>query len=184
MKHLILTALLAGSLAGHAQQPLSYADLLNVAKEIDFSDSLQFHSNPEEISALDSNTVKKWFSPVLPSNAANKFKTRAYSLAGKITSPENFDLLVLLEERTKSDSTITQVVYLVSVKKSGEYIASLKAAVNGTKKKTGYNITSCLYKDYKIVQDSKITIDNKSYDDMALYKISAGGRFISYPRMD
>lgn len=184
MKHLILIALLAGSLPGYAQQPLNYAELLSITKEIDFPDSLEFSNNPEEVAALDSNTVKKWFAPVLPASAGNKFKNRAFSLVGKITSPGNFDLLVLLEEKTKSDSTSTRVIYLISYRKNGDYIASLKAAVSGTKKKTGYNITSCLYKDYKIVQDSKITIDNKDYNDMALYKISAGGRFISYPRTD
>lgn len=171
-------------MSGHAQQPLSYADLLSVTKEIDFSDSLELRNNPEEVAALDSNIVKQWFGAVLPVNAVNKFKNRVFSLAGKITTPENFDLLILLEEKTKSDSSTTQILYLISVKKNGEYIASLKAAVNGTKKKTGYNITSCLYKGYKIVQDSKFTVDNKAYNDVALYKINSGGRFVSYPRTE
>ncbi|MFN8290815.1 MAG: hypothetical protein U0U70_11195 [Chitinophagaceae bacterium] len=184
MKHLILTALLAASLTAHAQQPLGYGSLLNLAKEIDFSDSLELRNTTDERTLLDSNTVKSLFPQVLPDGPLNKFRNRTYSLAGKITTHQQFDLLVLMEEKTKGDSIITRVVYLISMKKTGEYIASLKAAVSGTKKKTGYYITSCLYKDFKIVQDSKITVDNKAYDDMALYKISAAGRFISYPRME
>lgn len=77
-----------------------------------------------------------------------------------------------------------QVIYLISVKKNGDYIASLKAAAGGTKKRTGFNISSCLYRDYKIVQDSRITIDDKVYNDMAYYKINSGSRFVSYPKFD
>lgn len=182
MKHLILTFLFSGSLFAHAQQPLSYTGLLDLTKEVDFSDSLQFNHESEQVVTLDTNTVKEWFGPVLSVSANNKFKNRVFSLAGKITSQENFDLHILLEEKTKSDSSSTQVVYLVSTKKNGEYIASLKAAFIGEKKKTAYNITSCLYKDFKIRLASRITVANKAFDDMALYKINAGGRFVSYPR--
>lgn len=184
MKHLILACLLGSYIYTYAQEPISYSRLLESTKEIDISDSLHFDATPEEVTAIDSFTVKQWFPRVLPANAANKFKNRTFSLIGKITSQPNFDLLVLLEEKKRSDSTVTQVVYLVSAKKSGEYIASLKAAAGGMKKKTGYNISSWLYKDYKIVQDSRITIDNKAYDDVAYYKINSGGRFVSYPKFD
>jgi hypothetical protein len=70
------------------------------------------------------------------------------------------------------------------MKKTGDHIASLRAAVGGSKKKTAYNISSCLYKDYKIVQDSRITINNKLMNDMAYYRINAGGRFVSYPKFE
>lgn len=185
MNRLILLFLLAGSnTVIHSQEALGYPQMLEGTREIRIADSLNFITDPEEVTSLDSFTVKKWFPQVLPANANNKFKNRTFSLAGKITSNSNFDLLVLLEEKRRSDSTGTQVIYLISVKKSGDYIASLKAAVGGSKKKTAYNISSCLYKDYKIVQDSRITIDTKAYTEMAYYKINTGGRFVSYPRFE
>lgn len=184
MKHLILLCLLGSNMLLHAQQPLSYPQLLESTKEIDLSDSLRFDTTPEEVTAIDSSTVLKWFAQVLPAAAANKFKNRIFSLVGKITTNNNFDLLVLLEEKNRKDSTGTQVVYLISVKKTGDFIASLKAAVGGTKRRTAYNISSCLYKDYKIIQDSRITINEKPYNDMAWYKINSGGRFVSQPKFE
>ncbi len=184
MKHLILLCLLGSGISVIAQQPLSYPQLLESTKEIDLADSLRFDTSPEEVTAIDSITVEKWFGNVLPSGPANKFKNRTFSLVGKITSQSKFDLLVLLEEKNRKDSTGTQVVYLISVKKTGDFIASLKAAVGGTKRRTAYNISSCLYKDYKIIQDSRITINEKPYYDMAWYKINAGGRFVSQPKFE
>ncbi len=184
MKHLIFLCLLGSSISLIAQQPLSYPQLLESTREIDLSDSLRFDTSPEEVTAIDSSSVIKWFGQVLPTNAANKFKNRVFSLVGKITKNNNFDLLVLLEEKSRKDSTSTQVVYIISCKKSGDYIASLKAAVGGTKRRTAYNISSCLYKDYKIIQDSRITINEKPYNDMAWYKINSGGRFVSQPKFE
>ena len=184
MKRLILIYLLGSNLSIFAQDPLTYPGLLASTGEINLADSLHFDNEPEDVTALDSNTVKKWFAAVLPASAANKFKNRIFSLIGKITTAENFDLLVLLEKKRRSDSTGTQIIYLISAKKTGEYIASLKAAVGGTKKRTGYNISSCLYKDYRIIQDSKMTIDNKAINDMVYYRINSGGRFVSYPKFE
>lgn len=184
MKRLILVILIGSCLQLAAQEAMNYPELLASTKEIDISDSLNFDTEPEEVTALDSNTVKKWFATVLPPNASNKFKNREFSLVGKLTANENFDLLVLLEKKRRSDSTGTQVIYLISTKKTGEFIASLKAAVGGTRKRTGYNISSCLYKDYRIIQDSRMTVDNKDINDMGYYKITAGGRFVSHPRFE
>jgi len=184
MKYLILIGLLFPGKLVSAQEPLNYPDLLSGTREINLADSFHFDTDPTELTALDSFTVKKWFPQLLPANASNKFKNRKFSLVGKITSQENFDLLVLQEEKRRSDSTGTQVVYLISAKKTGDFISSLKAAVVGSKKRTGYNISSCLYKDYRIIQDSKITVDNKAINDMAYYKINASGRFVSYPKFE
>ncbi len=184
MKHLVLLCILCAQFRLYAQQPLSYPQLLERTREIDLADSLLFDTSPAETSAIDSVTVKKWFGNLLPTGAANKFKNRSFSLIGKITGHHNFDLLLLLEEKTRKDSSGTQIVYLVSLKKQGDYIASLKAAVGGTKKRTAYNISSCLYSDFKIVQDSRITINDKAYNDMAWYKINSGGRFVSQPKME
>jgi len=184
MKNPILYILLVSGLSASAQEPLSYDQLLGKTREIVLSDSLIFHTQPQDLVSVDSFSVKRWFYQVLPPKAANKFKNRNFSLAGKITHNPGYDLLVLQEEKRRADSTGTLVIYLISMKKNGEYIASLKAAVGGSKKSTSYNITSCLYKDNKLVQDSRMMIDNKPFNDMAWYKINAGGRFVSYPKFD
>lgn len=185
MNRLILFYILitAPFLSG-AQEARDYTRLLEQTHELRITDSLLFQPEPASMTPLDSQTIKQWFPQVLPANAANKFKNRSFALAGKMTGNPQFDLLILCEEKRKSDSSGTQVVYLVSVKKTGEYIASIKAAVGGSKKKTAYNISSWLYRDLKIVQDSRIQIDDRSYNDMVYYKINNGGRFVSYPRFD
>ena len=73
---------------------------------------------------------------------------------------------------------MAQVVYLVTTKKDGSYISSLEVAVSGVRKKSSYYTSSWLYKDYRIVKDSKMVVNQKSYDDLASYKISGAGRFI------
>jgi len=184
MKHLIpaciCTVALAFTSNAQAQEALSYEDMLSGTKEIRITDSLNFSAAPDETISLDSVTVTKWF-PQLLSTGANKFKNKTYSLLGKITTEDKFDMLLLLEDKKRTDSSEIQVTYLITTKKNGDYIASIKAAVTGTKKKSGYfyNISSCLYSDLKIVQDSRImTNNNLSYNDMVSYRISNGGRFI------
>lgn len=165
-----------------AQEPVTYNQLLESSCEIVFTDSLLINTAVEEVPALDTTTVKKWFSAVLPADSKNRLKNRKYGIVGKITSQSNFDLFVLLEEKKRSDSSGIQVVYFITMKKDGQFIAKLEAAVNGEKKQSGYNITSLLFRDYKIVQDSRITVNDKSYNDMTYYKINGGGRFILYPK--
>ncbi len=177
MKRFVLICFIAATLPAKAQEAISYIDLLAKASEINISDSLVFDTEPGAYTPIDSLTMKKWF-PQLLSSGANKFKNKTYSIFGKITYNENFDLLLILEEKRKNDSTGIRISYLISVKKTGEYIQSIKAAVNGTKKKTDYNISSCMYKGNKIVQDSRISTEALVYDDMTNYRINAGGRFI------
>jgi len=87
----------------------------------------------------------------------------------------------MVEEKKRSDSTNVQVTYLITSKKDGKYISSLEVAVTGAKKKSSYNTSSWLYKDFKIMKDSKMTINDKPINDLAVYKINNGGRFILYP---
>ena len=177
MKRLIIVFLLISGLEGITQDT-DYTLLLKPVREVELKDSLHIDTLPQTIAPLDSMTVKKWFSPVLGFTKNNRLKNRNYYLAGKITTHDKFDLLVLVEEKKKTDSNSVQVVYLISTKKDGSYIAYIEAAVGGTRKKSNYNISSWLYKDYKIVLDSKISVNEKSYDDMISYKINGGGRFI------
>jgi hypothetical protein len=177
MKNLLCTMVLAFGFTANAQEALSYDALLANTSEVTVIDSLVLDSGSENISKIDSLTMRKWFSAVL-SSGPNKFKNKTYYLIGKITTNENFDLVMVQEEKRKNDTVSIRVTYLVSTKKNGDYIASLKAVVNGTRKKTGYNISSCLYKGNMIVQDSRIVTAEESFNDMTHYKINSGGRFI------
>ncbi len=147
---------------------------------MDVTDSLLIDGVTSQMPALDSNAVKTWFSRLLPTNPNNRLKNRNYFLTGKITTHNNFDLLVLLEEKQRADSSIAQVIYFVTTKKDGSFISSLEAVVSGSRKKSSYNTSCWIYKDYKIVKDSKIVVNQRTYDDMASYKISGSGRFILY----
>ena len=181
MKSLIFLVFLCSAINAMSQQDGSYAAMLRSTEEIQLTDSLLIDAGQWKLKRLDTVDVKKWFAPILGSANNNRLKNRGYYLAGKITSSNSFDLLVLLEEKRKGDTASVQVIYLISLKKDGQYIASLEAAVSGTKKKSSYNTSSWLYKDFKVLKDSKITINDKSLNDLAVYKINGGGRFILYP---
>ena len=183
MKWLIVFCFLFSYLGAMAQEDSSYRAMLNSTEEIQLVDSLEINAVQWKLRRLDSIDVKKWFSPILGTTSNNRLKNRGYYLAGKITTSANFDLLVLLEEKKKNDSTNSaiQVIYFITVKKDGKYITSLEVAVTGTKKRTSYNTSSWLYKDFMIMKDSKITVNDKPFNDLAYYKINGGGRFILYP---
>jgi hypothetical protein len=179
MKALLILGFMILRNISFSQAPMSYSDLLAVSPEIPFSDSLRFDSTSNDATLLDSSTLTTWFLPVL-SNGAAKLKNKTYALSGKITGNENFDLFVLREEKRKNDSITTVVSFLISMKKNGEYIASIQTAVAGTKKKSSYNINACLYKDNRLIVDSKIGSGKELLEDRVYYKISNSGRFIIY----
>ena len=182
MKRLISICLFFSWLTTAAQDGLEYADLQITTEEVWLSDSLQINATVFQKNPLDSITVKKWFSNLFSGTAKNRLKNRNYYLTGKITSNEYFDLLILQEEKKRSDSSSVQVVYLITCKKDGTYIASLEAAIAGIRKKSTYNTFTWLLKDNKIVLISKMTVNGKSYDDLMNYKITNKGRFILYPK--
>ncbi|OSZ76960.1 hypothetical protein CAP36_11040 [Chitinophagaceae bacterium IBVUCB2] len=178
MKRLAFFCFLFASTIVKGQDTITYSTLLQSVSELKFTDSLQINAGHSNYKQLDSSVVKKWFSRLLPSGSHNRLKNRSYSITGKLTSHANFDLLFVQEEKKKDDTSNVQVVYLVSTKKDGTYISSLEVAVTGNRKRSFYNISSWLYKDYQIVQDNQIIVNDKSYGDMTYYKINGGGRFI------
>lgn len=162
-------------------QDSAYANFLDSAPEVGLTDSLRINADAAQLKLLDSGMVKKWLPRLLPSTANNRLKNRRYYLAGKITRNDNFDLLMVVEEKKRADSSNVQVIHLVTTKKDGGYIASIEAAVSGTKRRSNYDISSWLYNDYRVIKDSRITVNEKSYDDMAVFRINNAGRFILYP---
>ena len=183
MKRILLLAFLINCIGATAQE-FSYTDLLKNVDEVTVTDSFHIESAPQQLIPIDSITMKKWFGPLLGLTKNNRLKNRSYYLTGKITSNENFDMLVVLEEKKKSDTNNVQVVHLVTMRKDGSYIASLEAAMGGVKKNASYNTSSWLYKDNKLVLDSKIMVNDRSFDDMSSYTINRGGRFILATRYE
>jgi hypothetical protein len=182
MKKLLVACFIALAINASAQEANSYPEILQQTNEISLNDSLYINRLGEEMGAIDSATAQKWFAPVFTSSQTGKLKKRDFYIAGKITTNEYFDLLLLVEEKKKADSTSMQVLYLVTVKKDGNYIASFKAAIWGQSKKVSYNVSSWLYKGLKIVQDSRISTTQDSFDDLTEYVITGKGRFIAFAK--
>lgn len=179
MKKLLSIIIIFYSTNCFCQQDSSYLKMLNNAPEFVVADSLEIKTEGWQLQRLDSNDVKKWFAPLLGSLNNNRLKNRSYYLAGKVTVSPDFNLVLLVEEKRKTDTV--EILHLITTKKDGKYISSLEAAVSGTRKKSNYNISSLLYSDFKIRKDSRIIINEKQLNDMEIYKINTGGRFILYP---
>jgi plasmid replication initiation protein len=180
MKKAMILVFVFSALISKAQVS-AYDALLKTTPEIIMPDSLNINTLISQKKRIDTGVVRKLFSFVLPTTPNSRLKNRNYFLAGKITTGEKFNLLVLLEEKKKIDSNNAQIIYLVTTKKDGSYIGSIEAAVIGNRKKSAYNTSCWLYKDYRIVQDSKITTSDKSFATLTKYTISSGGRFMLEP---
>ena len=182
MKKLILLISFLSFHQLHAQNDMTYQALLSSVKEVPLTDSLLLHAVEIQANPLDTFTIKKWFSHALSVNNTNRLKNRDYFLMGKITSNINFDLLVLAEQKRKTDATGIQVVYLVSTKKDGGYISSLEVAVSGLKRRSTYYTSSRLYKDNKIFLDTRFNLNDSLYADYSVYNINQNGRFLLAPK--
>lgn len=166
----------------NAQEYSSYKELLNATAEVPLTDSLLLNAVEIKTNPLDTFTIKKWFSIALSTNNTNRLKNRDYYLTGKITQNSSFDLLVIVEEKKRTDMTGMQVVYLVSIKKDGSYISSLEVAVTGLKNNSNYNTSSKLYANNQLKLNTKFNINDSSYADVTTYKINQSGRFLLAPK--
>lgn len=165
-----------------AQEGPSYTDLLQTAEELALTDSVLIDASQTPRNLLDSMMVKTWLSNLLPSTPNNRLKRRNYYLTAKVTSHQKFDLLLVQEEKKEKDSTDAEVLYLVSLKKDGTFIASMEASITGAKRNSVYNTRSWLYPGYQVHLLSHMTVNKKSYEDQLRYKINNGGRFILEPK--
>ena len=176
MKSLVLIFILTLAGSGAWSQDNAYLKFLSTTRELTVGDSLRLDELSDGI-RLDTSIVKQFFSPLLTSGN-NKFKNRTYSSMGRISGNDNFYLFMVREDRRRADSTGMMSAYLVTLKKTGDYISSQKVGVTGTKKKSGYNIRSTLYKDNRIFIDSRIMTGEKLFEEIENYRISKTGRFI------
>lgn len=178
MRLLTAFCFLLSSASSQAQGDSSFIRLLESTQEITIQDSLEMHTTNWEVLRLDSTDVKKYFSPVLSSVTNNRLKNRSYYLTGKITGNPGFNIFLILEEKKKTDTTETRVLYIVTTKKEGKYISNLEAAVSGTKKRSNYDTYSLLYPDMIIRKNSKITVNEESLISKETYRIINSGRFV------
>ena len=157
-------------------QDSSYRQLQVLTRELVIKDSLQLDKLSNGYK-LDTANMKRFFAPLI-SSGNNPFKNRFYTCLGRICDHENFDIFIVMEERRRADSSGMNSTYMVTLKKTGEYISSQKVAVSGTKKRSGYNIRSTLYRDNRVFIDSKIVTGEKVFEEAENYQISKTGRFL------
>jgi hypothetical protein len=182
MKHLILSILLAGSTMLHAQQKVSYTELLASTSEIAFTDSIRFTECPDDYTAIDSNTIKELFRPLYHTKVKSWVCDLSWSLAGKITSYNNYDLLLLVEKNEGKDSLCFNTLHLVTMSKEGGYIASFALYINRNTKSSSYCTSSMLYKDLSIIQNTKVFASFKKFGGSNAYKINEEGLFVYYAK--
>lgn len=178
MKQLsILISCIFISAACFSQGDSAYIKLLANVKDLMITDSMHITTENWELQKLDTNDVKKWFAPLLGTGNNNRLKNRSYYLTGKIVNNPGYDLLLILEQKMKSDNG-TQVLHFVTTKKEGNYIAHFEASVNGIKKNSTYNTQSTLYQGQRIRKLEEITVNGKTITTVEHFRINNAGRFI------
>ena len=113
---LIIISFFIISLPAFSQQDSSYQGMISKVSELQVGDSLTISTANWQLFQLDSNSVKKWFSPLLGTGNNNRLKNRNYFLSGRITANAGFDLLLIMEEKMKSDSG-SRVLHFITTKK-------------------------------------------------------------------
>jgi hypothetical protein len=165
----------------HAQADTSFTRILASTDEITVADSLEVQTANWKSIRMDSTDVKKYFSPLLGSITNNRLKNRSYFLLGKISSEPLFNVFLVLEEKKRSDTTETRVLYAVTTKKDGKFISSLELAVTGPKKKTNYDTHSCIYPGLVIRKQSSLNVNDETLTSSEIYKVLNSGRFVLSP---
>jgi len=178
VKNLITSLLLFTCILVAAQDEVAYNKILQETSDVSLNDSFLIDPGTFTLQLLDTFSMKKWFARILPDHANNRLKNRKYYMAGKITSNKNFDLLFLVEEKETDDSSLSQVVYLVSTKKDGSFVASLPVAATGNHKNSLYTTSSWLWKDNSLLLNQEMSVNDKPYANIRRYKINTGGRFL------
>jgi hypothetical protein len=174
---LIIISFFIITLPAFSQQDSSYQEMISKVSELQVGDSLTISTANWQLYQLDSNNVKKWFSPLLGTGNNNRLKNRNYFITGRISGNTGFDLLLILEEKLKSDSG-SRVLHFITTKKEGNYIAHFEAAVNGKKRNSSYDTRSLLFPDHHIRKTELITVNGKTITTVENFRINNAGRFI------
>ncbi len=183
MNRLVLILFLFISLDLASQKTLSYAEILNLTKEVKVIDRLYLVITNLEKKELDATIALPYFkkrygnTDQLPTNTS-------YYICGKITKHPDFDLLLLYSEEKEVDSTRNFDLMLLTTRKDGTPISILSGASDlyyVRNNKIQFRKTrSYLYNGFKIKQENEISVMNKKFG--AEYKINDYGVIVFYPK--
>ena len=206
---LTIFLLLAGSSIS-AQKALTFKEVLKIANEIIITDSFLIDYSAAEKVDLDKNTGASFFK-IIERKEGDSLEETGYSIAGKITSHKDFDILLVGTEKsivTRSlhdlsampvDRSILKELFFVLLDKEGNYKNKFLAAMDYRKKDYKKNITSKIssqvYTDLRIIQHTVTEswpsfliympfakTDSKAFSFLMEYRINDYGVFVAYPK--
>jgi hypothetical protein len=183
MKKLTFLLALAISTGVMAQKPFTYSDLLKSGTELTNSDSINISIEMQNKKPVDSITIKNLFPP-LYQQPGGFWKNTSYWLAGKITSFNNYNLVLIYQENEGKDSSHLRSVYLVTLKKEGAFLYNLAAAWKRDRSASKSSVGEAwLYlKNAKLVIKSKVRTGDKESESRSEYRIDESGNFVSQPK--
>ena len=192
-----------------AQKTSTFKEVLKTAPEISIADSLLINYFSLEKAPLDFATGESFFKLIYRNEKQPSLRTEFF-IAGKITSHKNFDILILCAEREVRNQSndwvvpinrsISRDLYFVLLDKEGNYKNSFLSAmnyenINYFQKTIMRKISSCIYKDFKIVQQveseskpANLIIppikedETKKMNFSMEYHINDYGVFVAYPK--
>ena len=208
MKFFFAIFLLPAGFLISAQKALTFKEVLKTAKEIVITDSFLIDYPSAEKVDLEKNTGISFFR-IIERKESDSLQEAGYSIAGKITSHKDFDILLLCVEKSAQsqynwspiviDRSITRELFFVLLDKEGNYRNNFLAAMDYRKKDYKKNITSKIssqvYTDLKIIQHTVneswptfliympfAKTDSKTSNFLMEYHINDYGVFVAYPK--
>lgn len=194
-----------------AQKASTFKEVLKTAKEISITDSF-IHLDYASLNkvSLDKTTGIS-FCKIIERKEIDSLNEADYSIAGKITSHKDFDILLLCIERSfmtgyingvgstrvPSGRLLTKELFFVLIDKEGNFKNSFLAGIDYKRKDFDKNITrkmsSWVYNDLRIIQHSVTDhwssyliysplANNKEYSYSMEYRINDYGVFVAYPK--
>jgi hypothetical protein len=202
--------LLSIILFASAQKPLTFKEVLKTTKEIAITDSFLIDYSSVEKADLDKNTGTSFFK-IIERKEDDSLEEADYSIAGKITTHKDFDILLVCTEKSiiirssnnlaslPIDRSIVRELFFVLLDKEGNYKNNFLVAMDYRKKDYEKNITrkisSWIYADLKIIQHTLTESwqsymiyqpfakgETKSFNFSMEYRINDYGVFVAYPK--
>ena len=182
MKPIVLILIILASFNASSQK--SYRDVLNMTKEIKIIDRLYLDTTNLNKTELDKLTAHKYFRRIY-GNTEQLPDNNKYYICGKITTHPDFDILFLYTENKSLDSSRNFNLVLLTIRKDGDtYISMVDVAHDNYYRrddKLQFRKTrSYLYNDFKIKQETEVSVYNKKYQ--LEYKINDYGMVVAYPK--
>ena len=193
-----------------AQKASTLKEVLKTTAEISIKDSILINYLSLKKTALDKPTAESFFKLIYPNEKQADQKAK-YFVAGKITSHNDFDILLLCTEKIVKDlsevgssyqSFNYRELHFVLLDKEGNYKNDFLGAMNyetvnflQKDRRTKRKISSWIYKDFKIIQQieaeirtANLTIspsvkeETKTLNFSMEYHINDYGVFVAYPK--